>query len=64
MMFPHADEPRYYGSVFPMCANGFKTQLTLERVSFLKKWLIGSEEGDVCSGSIINGWSVKEALGE
>lgn len=64
MMFPDADKLGYYGSVFPTCANGFKTQLTLERVAFLKKWLIGSEEGDACSGSLKNEESVKEALGE
>lgn len=62
LQFPHTDEPGYYGSVFPMCASGFKTQLTLQRVEFLKRWLAGSEEGDVCSGSILNSWSIKESL--
>jgi uncharacterized protein YecT (DUF1311 family) len=63
LQFPHADEPGYYGSVFPTCENGFKTQITLQRVEFLKRWLVGSEEGEVCSGSIMNSSSIEEVLG-
>ncbi len=62
LQFPHVNEPGYYGSVFPMCANNFKTYLTLQRVVFLKRWLAGSEEGDVCMGSLMLDWSIKEAL--
>ena len=53
MKFPHSDEPRYYyGSVYPMCFAGYKANLTTERVATLKQWLEGTEEGDVCAGSI------------
>lgn len=48
MKYPNVDQPGYYGSVFPLCYAGFKTQLTLQRIAFLKEWLKGSEEGDVC----------------
>lgn len=63
MKYPHADQPRYYGSIFPSCANEFKIQLTLQRIEFLKLWLVGSEEGDVCSGSIMNKFSIGEISG-
>jgi len=51
LKFPHREKPNYYGSVFPMCEAIFETKLTLERIRFLKQWLTGAEEGDVCSGS-------------
>ena len=51
MKFPHSQNPSYYGSVFSMCADGYKTELTLKRIAFLKQWLIGGEEGDFCNGS-------------
>jgi uncharacterized protein YecT (DUF1311 family) len=61
MKFPHADQSRYYyGSIFPSCANDFKIQLTLQRIAFLKRWLVGSEEGDICSGSIMNKLSIRQ----
>lgn len=41
-----------YGSIHPMCYSGLKTQLTQERTAYLKQWLDGAQEGDVCSGSI------------
>jgi uncharacterized protein YecT (DUF1311 family) len=49
--FPNR-EPGYYGSVQPMCVNDYLTELTNERIKRLKTWLTGTEEGDVCSGSI------------
>jgi uncharacterized protein YecT (DUF1311 family) len=51
LQYPHSNDQQYYGSVFPMCADGYKKQLTIQRIEFLKQWLIGVEEGDVCSGS-------------
>ena len=42
----------YYGSVQPMCWYMYLTDLTEERTKKLKVWLIGIEEGDVCSGSV------------
>ena len=51
-LFPHNDEERYYGSVYPMCSDAWLTTLTQERIAQLKKWSNKVEEGDVCSGSI------------
>ncbi|ADV46583.1 lysozyme inhibitor LprI family protein [Nitratifractor salsuginis] len=51
LKFPHKGQPGYYGSDFPMCEAMFKRELTLERIRFLKQWLWGAEEGDLCSGS-------------
>jgi uncharacterized protein YecT (DUF1311 family) len=47
--FPASDG---YGSIFPMCAAQYKAQLTRERVTRLREWLDGIEEGDACSGSV------------
>jgi len=44
--------PGYYGSVYSLCVSNLKTQLTNERIKTLKVWLAGTEEGDVCSGSV------------
>ncbi|MEJ7558649.1 MAG: lysozyme inhibitor LprI family protein [Pedobacter sp.] len=41
-----------YGSVQPMCEEEYLAQLTRERVKFLRIWLTGIQEGDVCSGSV------------
>ena len=51
LQYPHANEAGYYGSLFSMCAANYKTELTLQRVIFLKQWLVGVQEGEVCSGS-------------
>lgn len=54
-IFPlgNSDEGRaVYGSVYPMCISGELIRLTEERVKQLKVWLIGTEEGDVCAGSV------------
>ncbi|KTC72570.1 hypothetical protein Lbir_1345 [Legionella birminghamensis] len=40
------------GSVSPMCRCLALYQLTAARVEQLKKWDEGTEEGDVCSGSV------------
>jgi uncharacterized protein YecT (DUF1311 family) len=50
--FPHADEPHYYGSIFPMCDAQYRAQLTRERIVKLREWLDGPAEGDICSGSV------------
>lgn len=49
--FPNR-EAGYYGSVQPMCVNDYLTELTNERIKRLRTWLTGTEEGDVCPGSI------------
>jgi uncharacterized protein YecT (DUF1311 family) len=41
-----------YGSVFPMCYALSKAALTRQRIEQLREWLKGTEEGDVCYGSL------------
>lgn len=41
-----------YGSVYPMCYASYKASLTNQRSKELREWLVGIEEGDVCSGSV------------
>jgi uncharacterized protein YecT (DUF1311 family) len=50
--YPHAGEGNYYGSIFPMCDQLYRAQLTQERTKKLREWLDGGEEGDACSGSV------------
>jgi uncharacterized protein YecT (DUF1311 family) len=49
---PHRGEPYYYGSVLPMCDGLYLQQLTSDRIAMLKEWLTGSDDGDVCAGSL------------
>ena len=49
--FPHgAIGP--FGSVQPMCASMYQTELTEQRISYLQRWMDGTQDGDVCGGSI------------
>jgi uncharacterized protein YecT (DUF1311 family) len=50
--FPFEDKQSHYGSVYPMCANHFQAQRMQERIKHLREWLDGTEEGDVCAGSV------------
>ncbi|AGY58525.1 lysozyme inhibitor LprI family protein [Gloeobacter kilaueensis] len=50
--FPSNNPQLEYGSVYPMCRCQELTQLTRERIQFLKRWVEGVPEGEVCSGSI------------
>ncbi|MBJ2175861.1 DUF1311 domain-containing protein [Aureibaculum sp. A20] len=43
---------RLNGSVHPMCTAIHLKRLTDNRITTLKKWLAGSEEGDLCNGSV------------
>jgi len=61
MYFPKEKKRFEYGSVFPMCASGIKTRITIQRIEFLKQWLKGVEEGDVCSGSVRNAWYLNKS---
>lgn len=49
-VFPSAT-PNEYGSVQPMCAAAIKTELTKSRITQLRQWSDGIEEGDICLGS-------------
>ena len=52
LYYPATDKRWQYGSVYPMCVSEKKTKITLQRIEFLKQWLKGCEEGEVCAGSI------------
>jgi uncharacterized protein YecT (DUF1311 family) len=45
-------KPGSYGSAQPMCEEDYLAQLTRERSKFLRVWLNGIPEGDVCTGSV------------
>ncbi|MBK7408551.1 MAG: DUF1311 domain-containing protein [Saprospirales bacterium] len=49
--YPETDT-RYYGSVYPMCVSIYLEKLTRERITTLKAWTEGVEEGDACNGSL------------
>lgn len=49
--YPNA-APGAYGGVNPMCRCAILTQLTMARTGQLREWLDGTQEGDVCAGSI------------
>ena len=58
-IYPH-DDSNYYGSDYPMCYSNTMAEITTERVKELKQWIDGTEEGDVCSGSIKTKDELKE----
>lgn len=41
-----------YGSAAPMCESIYLETLTKDRTKFLRVWLTGIPEGDVCVGSV------------
>lgn len=48
-----------YGSVHPMCWSLYKEQLTRTRIDFLKDWINGDDDGDVCRGSMLTPYEIK-----
>ncbi len=62
MMYPLENKRVEYGSAFAMCSLTEKTNLTLQRVLYLKKWIAGSKEGNFCSGSIKNESSILDKM--
>jgi uncharacterized protein YecT (DUF1311 family) len=51
-LYPRAQEPGYYGSIYPACFATAKADLTKRRAEELRRWLDGVAEGDVCAGSV------------
>lgn len=41
-----------FGTAYPMCKWIYLKELTNSRIDKLSEWIIGTEEGDVCKGSI------------
>ena len=62
MRFPLENKQYEYGSAYPMCDSAIETSLTLQRIAYLKQWLVGIEEGDVCSGSIKRPSDIRDAI--
>src|SRR5690625_1788887 len=51
-VYPGKCKQTKYGSVYPSCVSNLLIQLNEQRTAQLRKWLEGTEEGDVCAGSI------------
>lgn len=51
-LYPKDNKQAEYGTVYPMCHCSDLQFLTEERTKQLKRWLDGTQEGDVCAGSI------------
>lgn len=64
VMYPHQDDPRYYGSMLPMCLAMYRRDLTTARTATLKSWMAGTEEGDACAGSVKTPSELKASIGE
>ncbi len=53
MKFPNYKD-NIYGSIHPTCRAFYLKELTDKRIKTLKEWTGGTEEGDVCNGSVKN----------
>jgi len=51
-IFPDPEKQVAYGSAYPMCYAHWMKKLTSQRTQQLRRWLVGTEEGDVCTGSL------------
>ena len=51
MKFPDYSD-KIYGSIHPTCRAFYLMELTEKRTESLKVWLNGTEDGDVCNGSV------------
>lgn len=60
--FPEENIQENYGSVYRLCLRYHYNSYTFHRILFLKRWLEGVQEGDVCSGSVDRTPAVLERL--
>jgi len=51
-IFPDPEKQVAYGSAYPMCYAHWMKKITSQRTQQLERWLVGTEEGDVCTGSL------------
>ncbi|TPN82892.1 lysozyme inhibitor LprI family protein [Aquimarina algicola] len=51
MKFPNYND-KNYGSIHSTCRAFYLKELTDKRIKTLKEWVSGTEEGDVCNGSV------------
>jgi uncharacterized protein YecT (DUF1311 family) len=65
MVFPgwHTDTSianGYYGSLWPMCNYNELEGITIDRIKWLRQWIDGDIEGDICGGSLKTKEELKE----
>jgi uncharacterized protein YecT (DUF1311 family) len=51
-IFPDPEKQIAYGSSYPMCYSIWETKFTIQRTQQLRRWLVGTDEGEVCVGSL------------
>jgi uncharacterized protein YecT (DUF1311 family) len=51
MKYPLVETPGAYGTVFGLCASGFKENQIRQRIEFLRSWAVGHGDGFICGGS-------------
>ncbi len=51
-LYPADDKMLAYGSAYRHCRQIALAELTSERIKYLRRWLQGVPEGDVCAGSL------------
>ncbi|MDR8394292.1 DUF1311 domain-containing protein [Aliifodinibius sp. S!AR15-10] len=51
-VYPGKDKRAKYGTVYSSCAASLLVKLNNQRTEQLRMWLEGTEEGDVCAGSV------------
>lgn len=51
LMYPGAGEPNHHGSALATCTARLKERLARRRIAFLRQWLHGAQNGDLCAGS-------------
>ena len=56
MLYPLKNKQKNYGTVFTMCSAFDRTGFIIQRVAFLKKWLVGHGDGEVCWGSVYHSY--------
>ena len=53
LKFPAEDKQLEYGSLYPVCYCLEKIKITEQRIKYLKMWVHGVIEGNVCPGSVL-----------
>jgi len=51
MTYPNEDGQGHHGSAFGTCGPRLKAKLTRQRTKFLRQWLHGAQNGDLCAGT-------------
>ena len=59
-LFPKEDKQGEYGTVYTMCYWMQMRAITHDRIKQLRVWLEGTDDGDVCSGSVKTKTAIKK----